>query len=58
MTRNDRDFKMVGPGNYSPSLADKKKDPSFSFGGKTRNENTKLNVPGAGSYELPSKVIY
>lgn len=48
---------MVGPGNYSPSLADKKKDPSYSFGGKSQVENSKLNVPGAGSYEMPSKII-
>lgn len=32
------------------SLTDKRKDPSFSMGAKFQTENTKLNVPGAGSY--------
>ena len=27
------------------------------MGAKTANENRKLNVPGAGSYDLPSKII-
>jgi len=27
-----------------------------SMGAKVQTENTKLNVPGAGSYESPSKV--
>ncbi len=38
------------------NLADKKKEPSFSMGAKVQTENTKLNVPGAGQYEIPSKV--
>ena len=54
--RKDRDLKMVGPGNYNPSLADKKREPAFSMGAKVQTENTKLNVPGAGSYNPPSKV--
>ena len=49
-------MKAVGPGSYLPTLADKKKDPSFSMGAKVQTENTKLNVPGAGSYNPPSKV--
>ena len=28
----------------------------LSMGAKVQTENTKLNVPGAGSYESPSKV--
>lgn len=31
-TRVNRDFKQVGPGSYGASLADKKKEPSFSMG--------------------------
>ena len=54
--RKDRDLKAVGPGSYGFTLADKKKDPSFSMGAKVQTENTKLNVPGAGSYDPPSKV--
>ena len=29
---------------------------SFRMGSKTQSENKKLNVPGAGSYDLPEKV--
>ena len=56
-TRNDRDFKGVGPGSYRPSMADKHSDPSYTIGAKVQTENSKLNVPGAGSYEQPSKLL-
>lgn len=39
------------------TLTDKKKEPSFSMGAKVQTENTKLNVPGAGTYESPSKLV-
>jgi hypothetical protein len=55
-TRKDRDLKAVGPGSYNMNLSDKKKDPSFSMGAKVQTENTKLNVPGAGTYNPPSRV--
>lgn len=29
----------------------------FSMGAKTNAENRKLNVPGAGSYNLPSRLV-
>lgn len=56
-SRKDRDYKQVGPGSYSLNLTDKKKEPSFSMGAKVQTENTKLNVPGAGQYEIPSKIV-
>ena len=28
----------------------------FRMGAKTQSENKKLNVPGAGTYDLPEKV--
>lgn len=56
-TRKDRDLKQVGPGSYGFTLADKKKEPAFSMGAKVATENTKLNVPGAGSYEAKSKLV-
>ena len=56
-TKKDRDLKQVGPGSYGFTLADKKKEPSFSMGAKVQTENTKLNVPGAGSYDLPQKLV-
>lgn len=57
VTRNDRDSKQLGPNAYNVTMADKKKEPSFSMGARTRSENTKLVVPGAGSYAPPSKII-
>ena len=30
----------------------------FSMGAKVQTENTKLSVPGAGSYEIKSKVSF
>mmetsp|Transcript_24437 Transcript_24437/g.28772 ORF Transcript_24437/g.28772 Transcript_24437/m.28772 type:complete len:110 (+) Transcript_24437:34-363(+) len=56
-TRKDRDLKAVGPGSYNMNLSDKKKDPSFSMGAKVQTENTKLNVPGAGTYNPPSRIV-
>ena len=56
-TRNDRDFKQIGPGSYTVSMADKKKEPAFSMGARTKIEQNKLNVPGAGSYVPPSKIV-
>jgi hypothetical protein len=29
----------------------------YSMGAKTNLENGRLNVPGAGSYDLPSKIV-
>ena len=55
-SRKDRDLLHVGPGSYQMNLSDKKKEPAFSMGAKVQTENTKLNVPGAGQYEIPSKV--
>ena len=49
--RKDRDLRGVSPGSYNFTLTDKKKDPSFSMGAKFQTENTKLKVPGAGSYD-------
>lgn len=57
VTRNDRDSKQLGPNAYNVTMADKKKEPSFSMGARTCSENTKLVVPGAGSYAPPSKII-
>jgi len=49
--RKDRDQKFVGPGSYNSSLADKWKEPKYSMGAKFQTENTKLDVPGAGTYQ-------
>lgn len=50
-TRKDRDLRGVSPGSYDFNLTDKKKEPVFSMGAKFQSENTKLKVPGAGSYD-------
>jgi hypothetical protein len=50
---------VPGPGQYINSAEKlKHKSPSFGFGTSKRPElgATKLNVPGPGSYKLPSKV--
>ena len=38
-------------------MADKHKEPAYSIAAKVQTENSKLNVPGAGSYEQPSKLM-
>lgn len=55
--RKDRDLAGVAPGSYNSNLADKKKEPAYSMGAKVQSENTKLVVPGAGTYESPSKIV-
>jgi len=57
VTKKDRDLAQVGPGSYQASLIDKKREPSFSMGARVQAENTKLNTPGAGSYEAKSKIL-
>lgn len=50
---------MIGPGSYAFTLVDRKKDPAFSMGAKLEKEkNAKLNTPGAGSYNIPSRVSH
>jgi hypothetical protein len=46
----------VGPGSYAASFVDRKKEPSFSMAGKAKN-GLKLDTPGAGHYEMPSKIV-
>lgn len=50
---------MPGPGAYVNSAEKlKQSSPSFGFGSSQRPVvgSTKLNVPGPGSYKLPSKI--
>ena len=57
-SRKDRDFQSISPATYDSSKVNlKKKNPAFSFGARTNMENTKLNVPGSGSYEIKSKMV-
>ena len=48
--------KGPGPGNYEFEAKNKDKAPSYGFGSSTRQEIKKLNVPGAGSYKVPTTI--
>jgi hypothetical protein len=48
--------KGPGPGNYEFEAKNKDKAPSYGFGSSTRQELKKLNVPGAGTYKIPSSI--
>ncbi len=45
-----------GPGSYEIHLKDKKREPAFSMGARISTIDKKV-TPGAGSYDLPSKVV-
>ena len=59
MSQKDTTAIVPGPGTYVNSATKLKQSaPSFGFGTSKRPElgSTKLNVPGPGSYKLPSKI--
>ena len=49
---------VPGPGNYQVGLMNKKAAPQYGFGSSTREtgKQTKMNVPGPGSYKLKSSI--
>lgn len=55
--RQARDMTGVSPDSYSLNMSNKKKDPSYSFGGKYPTKITSIDTPGAGSYSIPTKII-
>mgnify|MGYP006148628653 FL=1 len=48
--------KGPGPGNYEFEAKNKESAPKYGFGSSTRAEIKKLNVPGAGSYRVPTTI--
>ena len=48
--------KGPGPGNYEFEAKNKDKAPAYGFGSSTRAPIKKLNVPGAGSYKIPTTI--
>jgi len=48
--------KGPGPGNYEFEAKNKDKAPAYGFGSSTRKDMKKLDVPGAGSYRIPTTI--
>ena len=46
----------TGPGNYEIHLKDKKKEPAFTMGARLTTVDKRV-APGAGTYEIPSKMV-
>lgn len=52
----DNNNKVPGAGSYEFENKTKQKAPSYGFGSSTRAEIKKLNVPGAGTYKIPTTI--
>ena len=54
--KKDREEASVGPGSHGVNLINKGRAPAFSLGVKSVKKEPEV-IPGAGQYELPSKII-
>jgi len=53
----DKSNTNPGAGTYESTLSNKTAAPKFGFGSSIRDgKNSKLNVPGPGTYRIPSTI--